>query len=224
MIDLLECIINIIWKVTRFIGDDGLTTICGILSQLAMNDFYAQIIARENGIHLIGSQLLIKYPRNCEKQCVITESELKQTTNIEYQQTIDINEFDLGNIHYLYANAFCALRRLFISEHNRRLIKSFLPSSLLSELIDIDITSTVINDYAKLVELLESLNDEEYNALINGIISCDINRTPIYNIRDYSILELLGTGAYGKVFKASTHKLPRNIYAIKKVLLVNNDM
>ncbi|CAH8471059.1 unnamed protein product [Schistosoma rodhaini] len=195
------------------------TSICGILSQLAMNDFYAQIIARENGIHLIGSQLLIKYSSNIEKQCLTAiESELKQTNNVESQQTIDTNKFGLGNIRHLYANAFCALRRLFISEHNRRLIKSFLPSSLLSELIEINInTTTDTNDYEKLVNLLVSLNNEEYNQLIDGIISCDINRTPIHYVREYSILELLGTGAYGKVFKASKNKMPYNNYAIKKV-------
>ncbi|CAH8462200.1 unnamed protein product [Schistosoma mattheei] len=179
------------------------TSICGILSQLAMNDFYAQIIARENGIHLIGSQLLIK---------------IKRTNNVENQQLIDTNKFGLGNIRHLYANAFCALRRLFTSEHNRRLIKSFLPSSLLSELIEINInTSTVTNDYQKLVNLLESLNNEEYNELIEGIISCDVNRTPIHYVREYSILELLGTGAYGKVFKATKDKMCHNSYAIKKV-------
>ncbi|CAI2724370.1 unnamed protein product [Schistosoma spindalis] len=185
------------------------TSICGILSQLAMNDFYAQIIARENGIYLIGSQLLIKYS---------VESELKQTNNVGEQQIIDINKFGLASIRHLYVNAFCALRRLFISEHNRRLIKSFLPSSLLSELIEIDIkTSTITNDYENLVNLLESMNNEEYNELIEGIISCDVNRTPIHCVREYSILELLGTGAYGKVFKATKDKMPHNSYAIKKV-------
>ncbi|CAH8468256.1 unnamed protein product [Schistosoma margrebowiei] len=194
------------------------TSICGILSQLAMNDFYAQIIARENGIHLIGSQLLIKYSKNVKNQCLTVESELKQTNNLENQQMIDTNKFGLGNIRHLYANAFCALRRLFISEHNRRLIKSFLPSSLLSELIEINInTSTITNDYQKLVNLLESLNNEEYNELIEGIISCDVNRTPIHYVREYSILELLGTGAYGKVFKATKDKMCHNSYAIKKV-------
>ncbi|CAH8464462.1 unnamed protein product [Schistosoma intercalatum] len=194
------------------------TSICGILSQLAMNDFYAQIIARENGIHLIGSQLCIKYSKNVKNQCLTVESELKQTNNVENQQIIDTNKFGLGNIRHLYANAFCALRRLFVSEHNRRLIKSFLPSSLLSELIEITInTSTVTNDYQKLVNLLESLNNEEYNELIEGIISCDVNRIPIHYVREYSILELLGTGAYGKVFKATKDKMCHNSYAIKKV-------
>ncbi|VDP38217.1 unnamed protein product [Schistosoma curassoni] len=79
-------------------------TICGILSQLAMNDFYAQIIARENGIHLIGSQLLIKYSKNVKNQCLIIESELKQTNNVGNQQIIDTNKFGLGNIRHLYVS------------------------------------------------------------------------------------------------------------------------
>ncbi|VDP34047.1 unnamed protein product [Schistosoma mattheei] len=80
------------------------TSICGILSQLAMNDFYAQIIARENGIHLIGSQLLIKYSKNVKNQCLIIESELKETNNVENQQLIDTNKFGLGNIRHLYVS------------------------------------------------------------------------------------------------------------------------
>ncbi|KAH8851787.1 Serine/threonine-protein kinase Nek10 [Schistosoma japonicum] len=191
--------------------------ICGILSQLAMDDFYAQIITRENGIHLIGSQLLIKYPKNAEKQSTIDESQLKPTSEVNDQQTLNTKHFNTANIRHLYANAFRALRRLFISEHNRRLIKSFLPSTLLSELIEIDIKSTDINDYERLINLLESLHNEEYNELLNGIISCDVNRTPIHYIREYSVLELLGTGAYGKVFKASKNTIPHNNYAIKKV-------
>ncbi|KAK4474000.1 hypothetical protein MN116_003317 [Schistosoma mekongi] len=191
--------------------------ICGILSQLAMDDFYAHIITRENGIHLIGSQLLIKYSKITEKQSTIDELQLKLTSGVKDQQTFSTTQFNTVNIRHLYANAFRALRRLFISEHNRRLIKSFLPSTLLSELIEIDIKSTDINDYERLINLLESLDNEEYNELLNGIISCDINRTPIHYVREYSVLELLGTGAYGKVFKASKNTIPHNNYAIKKV-------
>ncbi|TNN11850.1 Serine/threonine-protein kinase Nek10 isoform 1 [Schistosoma japonicum] len=157
--------------------------ICGILSQLAMDDFYAQIITRENGIHLIGSQLLIKYPKNAEKQSTIDESQLKPTSEVNDQQTLNTKHFNTANIRHLYLTS--KVNCCYISIRNHELLNKFF--------------------------------NEEYNELLNGIISCDVNRTPIHYIREYSVLELLGTGAYGKVFKASKNTIPHNNYAIKKV-------
>ncbi|CAH8464383.1 unnamed protein product [Heterobilharzia americana] len=196
------------------------TAICLILSELAVNDFYAKIIARENGIHLIASQLLIKYSLEQDNETMKnTKSKLGMPFEAENQSTSEFT-FTMNHsvdIHHLYANAFCALRRLFVSEHNRRLIKSFLPSSLLSELVEIDITSRNIEDYKMLINLFESLNKEEENELKIGIISCDVSRAPVHFIREYSINELLGTGAYGKVYKALKEDTPSTCYAIKEV-------
>ncbi|CAH8834158.1 unnamed protein product [Trichobilharzia szidati] len=198
-------------------------SICAILAELALNDFYAEIIARENGIYLIGSQLLIREDIDSDsKESRKIKPALEVTSELANQLgptklKHDFLKINLVNIRHLYANAFCALRRLFMSEHNRRLIKSFLPSLLLSELVEIDITSTRMDDYKTLLSVFESLNDEERNELKIGILSCDIHQTPTHSIREYSITELLGTGAYGKVYKATKENVSSISYAVKEV-------
>ncbi|TPP66322.1 Serine/threonine-protein kinase Nek10 [Fasciola gigantica] len=62
-----------------------------------------------------------------------------------------------------------------------------------------------------------NLLDKERVHVIKGLTACDLSKPPTRWIRDYAITELLGSGAFGQVYRARKQSPTQTFYAIKEV-------
>uniref|UniRef100_A0AAZ3Q9E3 Protein kinase domain-containing protein n=1 Tax=Oncorhynchus tshawytscha TaxID=74940 RepID=A0AAZ3Q9E3_ONCTS len=100
----------------------------------------------------------------------------------------------------LQCYAFRTLRFLFSMECNRHLFKRLFPTDLFELFIDVGHYVRDITVYEAL-QAKVSLYTEELDSLRENIETVDQNRPPLRVINGYSILDHLGTGAFGSVFK-----------------------
>uniref|UniRef100_A0A8K9WU26 NIMA-related kinase 10 n=1 Tax=Oncorhynchus mykiss TaxID=8022 RepID=A0A8K9WU26_ONCMY len=100
----------------------------------------------------------------------------------------------------LQCYAFRTLRFLFSMECNRHLFKRLFPTDLFEMFIDVGHYVRDITVYEAL-QAKVSLYTEELDSLRENIETVDQNRPPLRVINGYSILDHLGTGAFGSVFK-----------------------
>ncbi|CAI9571073.1 unnamed protein product, partial [Staurois parvus] len=101
----------------------------------------------------------------------------------------------------LQCYAFRALRFLFSMERNRDLFKRFFPPDLFEMFIDIGHYVRDISAYEDLVSKLNSLPEDELKQVADGIEGINQNKTPTKFIGNYAILDHLGSGAFGSVYK-----------------------
>uniref|UniRef100_A0A8C9YDZ0 Serine/threonine-protein kinase Nek10 n=1 Tax=Sander lucioperca TaxID=283035 RepID=A0A8C9YDZ0_SANLU len=113
----------------------------------------------------------------------------------------------------LQCYAFRTLRFLFSVERNRHLFKRLFPTDLFELFID-------VGHYVRDLAAYEGLQTkkEELDSLRENIETVDQNRPPLKVINGYSILEHLGTGAFGSVFKVRKQS-GQNLLALKEVNL-----
>uniref|UniRef100_A0A3B4EIG5 Protein kinase domain-containing protein n=1 Tax=Pygocentrus nattereri TaxID=42514 RepID=A0A3B4EIG5_PYGNA len=116
--------------------------------------------------------------------------------------------------------AFRTLRFLFSMERNRHLFKRLFPPELFETFIDIGHYVRDISAYKPLQEKTSLLSNEELDGLRERIEAVNQNRPPIKVINGYSILDHLGSGAFGSVFKVRKQGA-QNCLALKEVNLHN---
>uniref|UniRef100_A0AAZ3SMM6 Protein kinase domain-containing protein n=1 Tax=Oncorhynchus tshawytscha TaxID=74940 RepID=A0AAZ3SMM6_ONCTS len=119
----------------------------------------------------------------------------------------------------LQCYAFRTLRFLFSMECNRHLFKRLFPTDLFELFIDVGHYVRDITVYEAL-QAKVSLYTEELDSLRENIETVDQNRPPLRVINGYSILDHLGTGAFGSVFKVRKQS-GQNLLALKEVNLHN---
>ncbi|CAL8096350.1 unnamed protein product [Calicophoron daubneyi] len=211
--------------------------VCTILCEMAVDDFTAQLIVRDNGIYLLGQQLVLsrassttesraKSARvNSLHSSARQSDERKAHSPRAHSAVIRLSCSDASEkcggetdpLQNLQIQVFRTLRRLFVFERNRRLIKALLPVSLLAELVELKRTAMESLEFADLVTRLNKLDDENRIRLIEGLAACNLAKPPTHWIREYGILELLGSGAFGQVYKARKSNSAQIMYAIKEV-------
>uniref|UniRef100_A0AAX7U6V1 Protein kinase domain-containing protein n=1 Tax=Astatotilapia calliptera TaxID=8154 RepID=A0AAX7U6V1_ASTCA len=101
----------------------------------------------------------------------------------------------------LQCYAFRALRFLFSVERNRHLFKRLFPTDLFELFIDVGHYVRDLAAYEGLQTKVSLYTKEELDNLREGIETVDQNRPPLRVISGYSVLDHLGTGAFGSVFK-----------------------
>uniref|UniRef100_A0A8C7M150 NIMA-related kinase 10 n=1 Tax=Oncorhynchus mykiss TaxID=8022 RepID=A0A8C7M150_ONCMY len=119
----------------------------------------------------------------------------------------------------LQCYAFRTLRFLFSMECNRHLFKRLFPTDLFEMFIDVGHYVRDITVYEAL-QAKVSLYTEELDSLRENIETVDQNRPPLRVINGYSILDHLGTGAFGSVFKVRKQS-GQMLLALKEVNLHN---
>uniref|UniRef100_A0A674C9Q0 Serine/threonine-protein kinase Nek10 n=1 Tax=Salmo trutta TaxID=8032 RepID=A0A674C9Q0_SALTR len=119
----------------------------------------------------------------------------------------------------LQCYAFRTLRFLFSMECNRHLFKRLFPTDLFELFIDVGHYVRDITVYEAL-QAKVSLYTEELDSLRENIETVDQNRPPLRVINGYSILDHLGTGAFGSVFKVRKQS-GQNLLALKELNLHN---
>ncbi|KAF7232246.1 hypothetical protein EG68_09265 [Paragonimus skrjabini miyazakii] len=208
------------------------SAVCSTLGELAFEEFSAQLIVQGNGVHLIGRQLLLAV-RKVPQSTVLSNAEsfdqdesynnMKNPENLDKAKGLCVmgskNCFHFIGTRNLLFQVFRTLKRLYRFERSRRLIKSLLPASLLAELIELEGYRPDVKDYSRLLDRFEGLTDGERCRIIDGVSACDLNKPPTHLIRDYAILELLGSGAFGHVYKArkNVDTPSQTVYAIKEI-------
>uniref|UniRef100_A0A3Q4HBK7 NIMA-related kinase 10 n=1 Tax=Neolamprologus brichardi TaxID=32507 RepID=A0A3Q4HBK7_NEOBR len=120
----------------------------------------------------------------------------------------------------LQCYAFRALRFLFSVERNRHLFKRLFPTDLFELFIDVGHYVRDLAAYEGLQTKVSLYTKEELDNLRGGIETVDQNRPPLRVISGYSVLDHLGTGAFGSVFKVQKQS-GQNILALKEVNLHN---
>ncbi|XP_066861970.1 serine/threonine-protein kinase Nek10 isoform X3 [Kogia breviceps] len=116
--------------------------------------------------------------------------------------------------------AFRALRFLFSMERNRPLFKRLFPTDLFEIFIDIGHYVRDISAYEELVSKLNLLVEDELKPIAENIESINQNKAPLKYIGNYAVLDHLGSGAFGCVYKVRKRS-GQNLLAIKEVNLHN---
>ncbi|KAM3614620.1 uncharacterized protein V6R79_017006 [Siganus canaliculatus] len=116
--------------------------------------------------------------------------------------------------------AFRTLRFLFSLERNRHLFKRLFPTDLFELFIDVGHYVRDLAAYERLQTQVSLYSGEQLDGLAESIEAVDLNRPPIRVINGFSILDHLGTGAFGSVFKVRKQS-GQNLLALKEVNLHN---
>ncbi|KAF7662268.1 hypothetical protein LDENG_00239160 [Lucifuga dentata] len=120
----------------------------------------------------------------------------------------------------LQCYAFRTLRFLFSVERNRHLFKRLFPTDLFELFIDVGHYVRDLLAYQGLQTKVSLYTEEELDSLRESIKAVDQDRPPLKVINGYSILDHLGTGAFGSVFKVRKQS-GQNLLALKEVNLHN---
>ncbi|XP_076868528.1 serine/threonine-protein kinase Nek10 isoform X2 [Brachyhypopomus gauderio] len=163
---------------------------CAAITELSLDDTAAHHVVQENGVFIIGRLILPHGSATGEKAAS------------------------------LQCYAFRALRFLFSIKRNRHVFKRLFPPELFEMFIDIGHYVRDITAYEPLREKVTLLPKEELDGLRERIESVNQNRTPLKVINGYSILDHLGSGAFGSVFKVRKQGA-QNLLALKEVNLHN---
>ncbi|KAF1495483.1 Serine/threonine-protein kinase Nek10, partial [Megadyptes antipodes antipodes] len=163
---------------------------CAAITELVLNETNAYQVVQANGIYTIAKLILPNKERNAEK----------------------------ANLLQCYA--FRALRFLFSMERNRHIFKRLFPTDLFEIFIDIGHYVRDISAYEELVSKLNLLKEDELKQIAESIESTNQSKAPTKHIGNYAILEHLGSGAFGSVYKVRKHN-GQNLLAMKEVNLHN---
>ncbi|GCB61606.1 hypothetical protein scyTo_0004126 [Scyliorhinus torazame] len=110
--------------------------------------------------------------------------------------------------------------RYYFMERNRQLFKRFFPSDMFEMFIDVGHYARDIHAYENLVTKLNSLTTDELKQITENIEGVNQNKAPTKFIGNYAILDYLGSGAFGNVFKVRKYS-GQNLLAMKEVNLHN---
>ncbi|XP_032298250.1 serine/threonine-protein kinase Nek10 isoform X3 [Coturnix japonica] len=163
---------------------------CAAITELVLNDTNAYQVVQANGIYIIAKLILPDKEKNAEKA------------------------------YLLQCYAFRALRFLFSMERNRHIFRRLFPTDLFEIFIDIGHYVRDISAYEELVSKLNLLKEDELKQIAESIESVNQNKAPTKHIGNYAILEHLGSGAFGSVYKVRKHN-GQNLLAMKEVNLHN---
>ncbi|XP_039199659.1 serine/threonine-protein kinase Nek10 isoform X14 [Crotalus tigris] len=144
---------------------------CAAVTELVLNDTNAHQVVQENGVYTIAKLLLPNKQRNVAK----------------------------ANLLQCYA--FRALRFLFSMERNRHLFKRLFPTDLFESFIDVGHYIREISAYEELVLKLNALLEDEVKQIAENIENINQNKAPMKYIGNYAVLDHLGSGAFGSVYK-----------------------
>ncbi|GFR67424.1 serine/threonine-protein kinase Nek10, partial [Elysia marginata] len=167
---------------------------CAALAELVLNDTNAQQIVQANGMYSLGLLIL--------PQELASEKEKKRAVKLQQ-------------------NAFRALRFLFSMERNRRLFKQLFPADLFEMFIDVGHYNRELSAYKPLADKINSLPKETVNEIAENISNTNQNKEPSYYKGEYAVFELLGTGAFGSVYKVRKRTGRQSFLALKEVNLQN---
>ena len=173
--------------------------ICATLTQLSSSDLNASLIRENNGIFLLSSLLLPPLPLG----------------GVEPGAT--------AAVEALQVNVFRSLRFLFSVERNRRMFRRLFPAVLFERFLQVPHYCHDLAQYAPLIECLQSLPAKRMEQFGACIGETDFFREPERYVKDYGILETIGSGAFGTVYRVQLRPEQRSgraqSLAMKEILV-----
>ncbi|KAJ7985422.1 hypothetical protein DPEC_G00351880 [Dallia pectoralis] len=163
---------------------------CAALTELVLDDTTAHHVVQENGVYVIAKLILPQASHSGPKAIS------------------------------LQCYALRTLRFLFSMERNRHVFKRLFPADLFEMFIDVGHYVRDITAYESLQAKVSLYSQEEIDNLRESLEAVDQNRPPLRVINGYTILDHLGTGAFGSVFKVRKQR-GQNLLALKEVTLHN---
>uniref|UniRef100_A0A7R9V241 non-specific serine/threonine protein kinase n=1 Tax=Chlamydomonas euryale TaxID=1486919 RepID=A0A7R9V241_9CHLO len=157
---------------------------CTALTRISEADEMAYQVRQCNGVTLVGKLLMAEPPPTAEGNAADAEKAAREVASLK-------------------TYAFRTLRYLFSMERNRKVFKRLFPPDLFALFIDVGHYNTSLAAYTNLVQHFEDLSSKQKAGVSAALddISADKDST-LRSIRGYVILEMLGKGAYGAVYKA----------------------
>ncbi len=168
-----------------------LVAVCHVLTYASLDDENAYQIRSLNGVHDLGLFLV---------------------DTLEAGAGAD----QLNELKSLQASVFQALRFIFSVERNRKVFKRVFPPELFAAFIDVGHYVFHFEPYQGLVRILYSLSDRERVDIRAHLAEISTKRQAERMIRTYAVQEILGQGAFGKVWEV---KKDDEIFAIKELPL-----
>ncbi|CAD5117749.1 DgyrCDS6496 [Dimorphilus gyrociliatus] len=101
----------------------------------------------------------------------------------------------------LMKSVFRALRFLFSLDRNRRYFKRLFPPKLLEPFLDVGHYNHDLQAYECLVKTFDDLDSDNYLLIKDAVAQVNLNAEPMKQVEDYSVLEHLGSGSFGSVYR-----------------------
>lgn len=187
----IPIVLSLIKGGAKEVTEVSLTQSClSLLTRLSLHDTCAKQIVECNGIYTISCQIVLSP----------AQSDTVATAKLQ-------------------AHSLRALRYLFSLESNRRYFKRLFPLQIFETFINIGHYVHQLQSYSHLAELISSQGEEERKLLLANIDSINQHNMVICTIGEYSVLELLGTGAYGSVYRVMPQRSASSgaVYAMKEI-------
>jgi NIMA (never in mitosis gene a)-related kinase len=150
---------------------------CSAITVLIKSDTNAQHIVSANGVYIIAQLILPHKTRTFEE--ATAASNLQNT-------------------------AFRALRILFCKERNRRLFKHLFPPDLFEQFIDVGHYNLDLFSYEPMTQRINLMQESELEQVQANIEAINQLKAPMHRVRKYDVMEHLGSGAFGSVYKVKT--------------------
>ncbi|KAM8870341.1 serine/threonine-protein kinase Nek10 isoform 2-T2 [Spinachia spinachia] len=200
---------------------------CTILTELCLDDTSAHYIVQENGVYIVSKLVL---PQNCGPkvtplQCCAFRT-LRFLFSVERNRHLfkrlfpaDLFELFIDIGHYVRDLAAYDGLQTKVSFYT--VIQSASVYSAGQLVFSYEIRKYIpLLFYRGWSSVCFVLQEEELDSLRESIEAVDRNRPPLKVINGYSILDHLGTGAFGSVFKVRK-QIGQNLLALKEVNLRN---
>lgn len=123
-------------------------------------------------------------------------------------------------VRQLQLHAFRALRFLFSIERNRKIFKRLFPPELFGLFIDVGHYRADLAGYSSMVDFVNGLQKAGLASLSSSVRDLDLNKEPTRMVRDYGLLEKLGQGAFGCVYRVRKQG-GQTFQAMKQIPLEN---
>ena len=197
---------------------------CSALTKLAVDDEGGDCIRRRNGVYLLG-RLLVD-TRDAEDEAA-ARAGTRIGAGSERSEASAVGDASPSSAaREVQAHAFRALRFAFSVERNRRMFKRLFPPSLFAAFIDVGHYKQDMAPYRALARAWRSLGDEEARAAAAAFEEIDATRGGAARARavgEYALTEILGQGAFGRVYRAHKARHPETTACAVKELDPSRD-
>ena len=197
---------------------------CSALTKLAVDDEGGDCIRRRNGVYLLG-RLLVD-TREAEDEAA-AQAGIRIGAGSERSEASAVGDASPSSTaREVQAHAFRALRFAFSVERNRRMFKRLFPPSLFAAFIDVGHYNQDMAPYRALARAWRSLGDEEARAAAAAFEEIDATRGGAARARavgEYALTEILGQGAFGRVYRAHKVRHPETTACAVKELDPSRD-